>query len=178
MYDHRRSMGWKKGSYWTAIGIRFDEMDRMSESRIEKQFVYPLVDAGWTKEDVKTECAKWPFDLDLKGEHYGNCTWCFKKSLRKLLTLAVDDEAIFAFPKMLEGKYQLVRDGDYDRDGEHKIFRKHMSTVDIIEMARTKDFEPYADIDQLDFGFSPPSYDVFLDTGSACGESCEIGADE
>lgn len=79
---------------------------------------------------------------------------------------------------MLEGKYQLVRDGDYDRDGEHKIFRKHMSTVDIIEMARTKDFEPYADIDQLDFGFSPPSYDVFLDTGSACGESCEIGADE
>lgn len=178
MYDHRRSMGWKKGSYWTAIGIRFDEMDRMSESKIEKQFVYPLVDAGWTKEDVKTECAKWPFDLDLKGEHYGNCTWCFKKSLRKLLTLAVDDEDIFAFPKMLEGKYQLVRDGDYDRDGEHKIFRKHMSTVDIIEMARTKDFEPYADIDQLDFGFSPPSYDVFLDTGSACGESCEIGADE
>ena len=178
MYDQRRSMGWKKGSYWTAIGIRFDEMDRMSESKIEKQFVYPLVDAGWTKEDVKTECAKWPFDLDLKGEHYGNCTWCFKKSLRKLLTLAVDDEDIFAFPKMLEGKYQLVRDGDYDRDGEHKIFRKHMSTVDIIEMARTKDFEPYADIDQLDFGFSPPSYDVFLDTGSACGESCEIGADE
>tara|TARA_R110000796_G_scaffold83916_1_gene183184 strand:- start:376 stop:1269 length:894 start_codon:yes stop_codon:yes gene_type:complete len=177
MYDHRRSMGWKKGSYWTAIGIRFDEMDRMSESRIEKQFVYPLVDAGWTKEDVKTECAKWPFDLDLKGEHYGNCTWCFKKSLRKLLTLAVDNEAIFDFPKMLEGKYQLVRDSDYDRDGEHKIFRKHMSTVDIIEMARTKNFEPYVETNQLDFGFSQASYDVFLDTGSACGESCEIGAD-
>ena len=178
MYDHRRSMGWKRGSYWTAIGIRADEMDRMSESRLEKQFVYPLVDAGWTKADIKTECAKWPFDLDLKGEHYGNCTWCFKKSLRKLLTLAVDNEAIFAFPKMLEEKYQLVRDSDYDRDGEHKIFRKHMSTVDIIEMARTKNFEPYADTNQLDFGFSQASYDVFLDTGSACGESCEIGADD
>ncbi len=178
MYDHRRSMGWKKGSYWTAIGIRSDEMDRMSEGRIEKQFVYPLVDAGWTKEDVKRECASWPFDLDLKGEHYGNCTWCFKKSLRKLLTLALDDESLFDFPRMLESKYQLVRDGDYEREGDHKIFRKHMSTVDIIEMARSKDFEPYVDVDQLDFGFSQPSYDVFLDTGSSCGESCEIGADD
>jgi len=178
MYDHRRSMGWKKGSYWTAIGIRADEMDRMSESRIEKQFVYPLVDAGWTKEDVKRECASWTFDLDLKGEHYGNCTWCFKKSLRKLLTLALDDESLFDFPRMLESKYQLVRDGDYEREGDHKIFRKHMSTVDIVEMARSKDFEPYVDVDQLDFGFSQPSYDVFLDTGSACGESCEIGADD
>lgn len=26
--------------------------------------------------------------------------------------------------------------------------------------------------------FSTASYDVFLDTGSACGESCEIGADD
>jgi hypothetical protein len=53
-----------------------------------------------------------------------------------------------------------------------------MTTIDIVQMARTQAFEPYVDIDQLDFGFSAPSYDVFLDTGSACGESCEIGADE
>ena len=58
------------------------------------------------------------------------------------------------------------------------MFRKHMTTVDIIEMAKTTDFEPYVDTDQLDFGFIQPSYDVFLDTGSSCGESCEIGADD
>jgi len=52
-----------------------------------------------------------------------------------------------------------------------------MTTVDIIEMARTKDFEPYVDIDQTQM-FSQANYDVFLDTGSACGESCEIGADD
>jgi hypothetical protein len=177
MYDHRRSMGWAKGSYWTAIGIRADEMDRVSESRIEKKFVYPLVDAGWTKEDVKAECASWPFDLELDGEHYGNCVWCWKKSLRKLLTLAKDDPSQFDFPRRMEEKYQLVRDSDYDREGDHKIFRKHMSTVDIIKMARTMDFEPYRDIDQTQI-FSLASYDVFLDTGSACGESCEIGADD
>ena len=44
-------------------------------------------------------------------------------------------------------------------------------------MARTRDFEPYSDIDQTQM-FSSASYDVELDTGSACGESCEIGADE
>ena len=57
------------------------------------------------------------------------------------------------------------------------MFRGNMTTVDIIEMARTKDFEPYVDIDQTQM-FSQANYDVFLDTGSACGESCEIGADD
>ena len=170
----KRELGWS--GYWTAIGIRADEIDRVSEKRIEKKFVYPLVDAGWTKEDVKAECASWPFDLDLKGEHYGNCTWCWKKSLRKLMTLAKDDVWLFEFPRRMEYEHERT-----NLQGGHegrKIFRNNLSVVDIVEMARTKDFEPYVDIDQLDFGFSPPSYDVFLDTGSACGESCEIGADE
>ncbi len=170
----KRELGWS--GYWTAIGIRADEIDRVSEKRIEKKFVYPLVDAGWTKEDVKAECASWPFDLDLKGEHYGNCTWCWKKSLRKLMTLAKDDVWLFEFPRRME--YEHERTNLQNGHEGRKIFRNNLSVVDIVEMARTKDFEPYADIDQLDFGFSPPSYNVFLDTGSACGESCEIGADE
>jgi hypothetical protein len=177
MYDHRRSMGWKKGTYWTAIGIRGDEMDRISENRIERKFVYPLADAGWTKEDVKQECASWPFDLELKGEHYGNCTWCWKKSMRKLLTIAKEDPSVFDFPLRMEKKYQVIRESDKDRDGKHKIFRKHTSTQDLLDMAQKLDFEPYRDIDQTQM-FSQANYDVFLDTGSACGESCEIGADE
>ena len=170
----KRVLGWS--DYWTAIGIRADEIDRVSDKRIENKFVYPLVDAGWTKEDVKRECASWDFDLDLKGEHYGNCTWCWKKSLRKLLTLAKDDEWIFEFPRRMEYEHETTNIG-VGHTGR-QIFRNKMTTVDIVQMARTKDFEPYADIDQLDFGFSTPNYDVFLDTGSACGESCEIGADD
>lgn len=177
MYDHRRSMGWGSSTYWTAIGIRADEMDRISEKRVEKKFVYPLADAGWTKEDVKTECASWPFDLDLKGEHYGNCTWCWKKSMRKLLTIAKEDPSVFDFPLKMEKKYQIIREGDKEREGEHRIFRKYTSTQDLLNMAKTLDFEPYRDIDQTQM-FSQASYDVFLDTGSSCGESCEIGADD
>ena len=169
----RRDLGWS--DYWTAIGIRSDEIDRVSQKRLDKKLLYPLVEAGWTKEDVKAECASWSFDLDLKGEHYGNCVWCWKKSLRKLMTLAKDDAWMFEFPRRMEWEHERtnLQNGNEGR----KIFRNNLSTVDIIELARTGDFEPYRDIDQTQM-FSSASYDVELDTGSACGESCEIGADE
>ena len=172
----KRELCWE--DYWVAIGIRADELDRISPHRLKNKWLYPLADAGWTKEDVKRECASWPFDLDLKGEHYGNCVWCWKKSMRKLLTLAQDDESIFDFPRKMEEKFSQKITGRNDDGGRRYLFRKHMTTVDIIELARTGDFEPYRDIEQLDMGFSQPNYDVFLDTGSACGESCEIGADD
>lgn len=171
-----RELGWRWGSYWIAIGIRADEVDRVSQNREKLKFVYPLVDAGWTKAEVKAECASWPFDLELKGEHWGNCVWCWKKSMRKLMTLAQEDESVFDFPKRMEDKYRNITAPNAPND-ERKMFRKHMTTVDIVELARTMDFEPYKDIDQTEM-FSMASYDVFLDTGSACGESCEIGADE
>jgi len=175
--DYLKSvLGWKWGDFWIAIGIRADEMDRVSQNREKLKFVYPLVDAGWAKEDVKQECARWPFDLDLKGEHYGNCTWCWKKSLRKHLTLAKESPEVFDFPRRMEKKYSNIT-APNDPNSSRQMFRGNMTTVDIIEMARTKDFEPYADIDQTQM-FSQANYDVFLDTGSACGESCEIGADD
>jgi len=175
--DYLKSvLGWKWGEFWIAIGIRADEMDRVSQNREKLKFVYPLVDAGWAKEDVKQECASWPFDLDLKGEHYGNCTWCWKKSLRKHLTLAKESPEVFDFPRRMEKKYSNIT-APNDPNSSRQMFRGNMTTVDIIEMARTKDFEPYRDIDQTQM-FSQANYDVFLDTGSACGESCEIGADD
>lgn len=175
--DYLKSvLGWKWGEFWIAIGIRADEMDRVSQNREKLKFVYPLVDAGWAKEDVKQECASWPFDLDLKGEHYGNCTWCWKKSLRKHLTLAKESPEVFDFPRRMEKKYSNIT-APNDPNASRQMFRGNMTTVEIIEMARTKDFEPYVDIDQTQM-FSQANYDVFLDTGSACGESCEIGADD
>jgi len=171
--SYLRSKGWNKGSYDTAIGIRADEMDRMNLDE-NKRFKYPLADAGWTKEDVKRECSSWLFDLALEGEHYGNCVWCWKKSLRKLLTLAKDSPRVFDFPRAMEAKYGMTNERT---ETPRTFFRENRSTVDIIELAKTLNFEPYRDIDQTEM-FSMASYDVFLDTGSACGESCEIGADD
>jgi hypothetical protein len=170
--SYLRSVGWTKGSYDTAIGIRADEMDRMNLDK-KKRFKYPLANAGWTKEDVKRECASWPFDLELEGEHYGNCVWCWKKSLRKLMTLAKESPEVFDFPMAMEAKHGMTNERT---ETPRTFFRENRSTVDILELAKTLNFDPYRDIDQTEM-FSMASYDVFLDTGSACGESCEIGAD-
>lgn len=172
MKSYHRSIGWKAGSYDTAIGIRADEMDRMSSDN-SKRFKYPLADAGWTQEDVKREIAKWPFSLELNGAQYGNCTWCWKKSLRKLLTLAKESPEVFDFPLAMEAKHGLTNERT---DEPRTFFRERRSAQDLLGMAKSMDFEPYRDIAQTEM-FSMASYDVFLDTGSACGESCEIGAD-
>jgi hypothetical protein len=167
MYSYRREIGWGRNDYFTAIGIRADEVDRVSSKRLEKNLIYPLVDWGWTKEDVKRECASWPFDLDLKGEHYGNCVWCWKKSLRKLMTLAKDDASVFDFPERMESLHEWTNNTD---SNPRRFFRGRKSVVDIVEMARMTYFEPYED---------EPIFEPHpeLDFGSSCGESCEIGAD-
>lgn len=173
--DYLRSIGWVKNDYWITIGIRSDELDRVSEHRERLRFMYPLADAGWTKQDVKTEIASWPFGLELKGEHYGNCVWCWKKSLRKLMTLGKESPEVFDFPRQMEDKYSRITTPG-DKNKSRKMFRGNLTTVDIIRMAQTQSFEPYRDIEQTEM-LSMANYDVFLDTGSACGESCEIGAD-
>lgn len=178
-----KSIGLKRKDYWITIGIRADEMDRISVNRIKNRWIYPLADAGWTKGDVKAECVKWDFDLDLKGEHYGNCVWCWKKSLRKLMTIAKEDPSQFRLPMKLDLKYrfngaQKVVDGKAIHPNGRRMFREMRSTGDIIHLARTLDFTPYEDDESQAQMFSTADYDLFLDTGSACGESCEIGADD
>jgi hypothetical protein len=171
MYDYRRSLGWHHKEYHTAIGIRADEADRCSAKAKEKSLVYPLVEMGITKDMVKAECGKWPFDLELPGDHYGNCVWCWKKSMRKLCTVAKESPEWFEFPAKMEEKYgHLMAD---NAQGRRVFFRKHMSTQDVLELAK-KPFTPYSDTRQMTLF----ELDDFMDIGSGCGESCEIGADD
>tara|TARA_R110002110_G_scaffold408666_1_gene630424 strand:+ start:161 stop:1102 length:942 start_codon:yes stop_codon:yes gene_type:complete len=186
--DYFKSVhGLKKGEYPLSIGIRADEMDRMSPARHKRKIIYPLIDAKWTKEDVKAEIASWPFQLELESAAHGNCLFCFKKSRRKLLTLAKESPHVFDFAKKVEELYSTrvnfkpMRVGVLWVLGWHVtttyMFRDNMTATDLIDMANTLEFEPYRDQNQTQM-FSNASYDLFLDTGSACGESCEIGADD
>ena len=164
-YYIRSIVGWPKGSYKTAIGIRADELDRCSSRAEEYGFIYPLVKAGVRKADVLAECATWAHDLRLPGEHYGNCTWCWKKSFRKLMTLAVNSPEVFDFPRRMEKEYATVK----ATKGTRQFFRGNRTVDDIFEMAR-QPFTPFVDT----HSYAPSE----LDLGAACGESCEIGADD
>ena len=170
----KNAKGWGKGSFLTAIGIRADEIDRVSSDAKKRGFIYPLIKAGWTKELIKEEVAKWPFNLELKGEHYGNCVWCWKKSLRKLMTLAKDDPKIFDFPRRMEETYSLKFTGRND-DGKRFFFRGRITSDEIISLSSSTRFQPYAD--ELPPLFTYGKVDP-LDIGASCGESCEIGSDD
>lgn len=166
---YRRSMGWGRNTYDVAIGIRADEIDRVAAKAKEKRFVYPLIEAGIRKQDVLKYMSQFEWDLKLPSEAYGNCKWCWKKSLRKLLTVASEHPEHFDFPDQMETEFGHVQNGK--QEGRRVFFRGNRSAKDILELARTSEFEPYRD----DVG---PVFGDDLDIGSACGESCEIGADE
>lgn len=168
-------LGWKRGTYDTAIGIRADEIDRMSSKAKENRFIYPLVNAGWTKNAIKEFMSQFGWDLNLPGEHWGNCTWCWKKSLRKLMTLAQEDPSMFDFPARMEKKYGHIDNSKGQSQKENRVFfRGRMDAKDILVQSMTREFEPYRD----DVVRTGELFDEMLDLGSACGDSCEIGADE
>jgi hypothetical protein len=171
MESYRRSIGWKLNTYSTAIGIRCDEMDRISWQGMERDGIfYPCIDAGIFKRDVAAFWEMMPFNLNIP-EHYGNCVTCWKKSDRKLLTIAKENPSAFDFMDRMEGLYGFA--GGERRDGGEKqrrvFFRKNRTAQDILALS-SHPFTPF-----VDGKFIP--FDDDLDVGSGCGESCEIGAD-
>lgn len=170
MESYLKTRGFYRGrrlNYQTAIGIRHDEMDRMVPRRKKNQFIYPLAEQEVTKADVIRFWRSMPFDLELPGEHYGNCVTCWKKSPRKLMTLANEAPESFDFFERME-----QHSGRLAKRGPRLFFRGDMTVAMLKEQARTTKFQPYSDSEL-------PAFDVALDVGAACGSSCEpVGADK
>lgn len=160
-------------NYDTAIGIRADEMDRVSKHRARERFIYPLVEWGWDKGMVLDYMSQFDWDLDLPGEHLGNCVWCWKKSRRKLMTLAKEHPWVFDFPLEMDKLYSTHKaDAASGHNGRRTCFRGHLDTKELIELAHKTDFVPYRDRpreEQLRL------WDTSLDEGNGCGgsDSCE-----
>jgi hypothetical protein len=166
MHSYLRSVGWEPGTYDTALGIRADEADRRSKKAKEKRLVYPLIKAFIRKPEVYSFWKQQPFDLYLP-EHRGNCKWCWKKSLRKHLTLAVDYPEVFDFPRRLETYYSGVK----PERGPQAIFRQEMTVAEIFERSK----QPF-----VKFRDGREAFDPELDaSGGGCGtDSCEIDGDD
>lgn len=167
MTNYIKDLGWKKDEYETAIGIRADEMDRISSKMNELNLIYPLCELNkQTKKSINAWWSKQSFNLDLH-EHEGNCSWCWKKSKRKLLTLCVDNPSIFDFPKKMEVIYGL---NGHNIDGNKRVFfRANTSTISLLQESL------------LPFNrFSPhiqKAFDMFndeMDSANGCSESCEV----
>jgi hypothetical protein len=154
----------KTTEYITFIGIRADEIDRMTDN---PKIKYPLVDWGITKPYINTFWNSQPFRLNLKG-YEGNCKTCWKKSKRKLMTIALERPEWFDFFKDMEEKYGNYRPPTYKEDRYQlpaRFFRGRMSCEDLIAEANNTKFKL-----ALDDKFEFTEIDLEGDCGS---ESCE-----
>ena len=151
------------------VGIRRDEPTRLSSSKL---FYEPAVN-GVTKKDVNERWRKRPFRLNLKG-YQGNCRACHKKTLRKLLTIAVESPQDFDFNERMEQEHGNYVNPQRRKKKEAKgelirlpirFYREGKSVEDIKEMAKGfTDF--YHDENQ--------EYNEELDAPDGdCTDSCE-----
>jgi len=162
MTSYIKSIGWK--TWTTAIGIRADEADRINPKFRELNFWYPLVGLDTTKQDVKRWWLSQPFDLELQ-EHQGNCAWCWKKSLRKHLTLINETPEIYDFPRRMELEHGL---SGHNIDGNPRVFfRQNMSTDDLFGLA----FQPFKPFKEGDEWKQEKLFD--MDATGGCTDSCE-----
>lgn len=140
--SYMRSIGWKK--YFTAIGIRSDEFDRMNANRIKKRLLYPLIsDKPMTKPKINQWWSLQPFRLNLKG-YQGNCKTCWKKTDAKLYTLINENESQFDFFEQMENKYgsyipesriKLMKERGEGIPTRTNFFRKNRSVADLVKEA-------------------------------------------
>ncbi|CAI0908380.1 PUA domain (predicted RNA-binding domain) [Serratia quinivorans] len=163
IHSYVRSIGWGKGDYLTAIGIRTDEQRRVKRS-ISKQTgqirIYPLVDLFPSdKLDVLDFWEQQTFTLQLK-DYQGNCKCCFKKSDKKLQQIYRDNSRHFNIFAYLENQYGHV--GGNRIAGElsaepRKLFRGYRNTRQLI----------------ASFNFSEPVPVDDPESTEGCASSCE-----
>ena len=123
------------------VGIRADEAHRKSlNSKIEK-VIYPLCDE--LKVDgkfIRNWWEKQSFDLQLK-DYQGNCDLCFKKSLKKRLTIIKENPEIAKWWLEMEQKYSVENIPRFD-------LRTNKSIEELIEMAK-RPFTSAKDLHEL-----------------------------
>lgn len=170
--SYAKSIEWKK--YFTAVGIRVDEFDRMNKDYKKNRILYPLIDTKYiptNKQQINIFWKNQPFRLQLKG-YQGNCKWCWKKSYKKLVTIAKENPEHFDFPKSMEEKY-----GNFipeQRIEKYKIenktlpkditfFRNYKSAKDILEESKT-----------INFNIKDDSQNYIFQQDMFYNESCDI----
>jgi 3'-phosphoadenosine 5'-phosphosulfate sulfotransferase (PAPS reductase)/FAD synthetase len=171
MESYLRSIGWESGSYDTFIGLRSDEIDRISKDRKAKKLIYPLIEyLRWTKKHINYWWSQQKFRLKLKG-YQGNCLACYKKTPSKILAIFNESPELICFFDYLEFKYAYyVRE---DRIKKHIVRKlKKMPNFPLTMFRDNKNLYQYKELGKdnvLD-----DSIDINIQTDAFSEESCEI----
>lgn len=127
--------------YDIAIGIRNDEIDRISPNAKKMGFIYPLINKDMMPSNKPMINFYWnamPFRLELKG-YQGNCITCWKKADKKLYQIAQENPKSFEFMDRMESKYPRVG-AEFIKDVKatnRTFFRKNRSAKQILLEAQS-----------------------------------------
>jgi len=123
------------------IGIRADELHRKSVNAESEKIIYPLCDEiPFNERMVREFWSKQSFDLGLK-DYEGNCDLCFKKSLKKRLTIIKENPKKAKWWLRMEEKYSSEEIPRFD-------LRTNKSIQQLVEMAQ-RPFTKAKDLHEL-----------------------------
>lgn len=95
------------GNDWSlAIGLRTDEIDRISDKYKTNNIFYPPFENGIDSRLRNKFWKSQPIKLHIKA-YEGNCDFCFEKSKRKRMTIAVEHPDRLIWWDNMEKKYSL-----------------------------------------------------------------------
>ena len=144
----------------TAMGIRYDERHRKSNTAEQQNIIYPLcddirVDGSFIRKWWDKQC----FDLKLK-DYQGNCDLCFKKSLRKRLTILKENPEIANWWLNMEQKYATETIPRFD-------LRTNKSIEQMVELSKQK-FRAIEDKHLIEKKQQSLFYDIDMDIETDC----------
>jgi hypothetical protein len=155
--SYLKSIRWK--NYYRAIGIRFDELNRLDKNRIKKKFIYPFADIyPVTKSMVSQWWGKQDFDLKVHPDE-GNCDNCWKKDFPRLARNMQRNPKSFEWWAKMENEYGHFNPRNNTLKPPFNFYRNNKSTIDIRRMSELSQ----AELKQI----------TMFDPLDGCSESCE-----
>lgn len=171
--SYARSIGWE--NYYTALGIRSDEPKRLNwNAKIQNRLIYFAEMLNVTKSDVNNFWSKQSFDLELKS-YEGNCDLCWKKGLRKLMTIVKDKPELADWWREMDKKYSMFTPLSRIEKAKppYRFFRDNMTIDNIIEESKFNFIQSIDESKDIDDYKQMQLFDSYLDSNQGCVESCE-----
>ncbi len=136
---YARKMKWK--GYYTAIGIRNDEIDRMNEKHLKERLIYPLITLNpKTKNEILDWWDSQDFNLTVHQD-FGNCDNCWKKDMPRLVRNIRLKPESFDWWQNMTNKYGAFNPRNSALKPPFNFYRGNLSPKDILLLANKKDAE-------------------------------------
>lgn len=159
-----------KNNYSIAIGIRIDEIDRISKDYKNNNLFYPSFENNISQKERNKFWKNEPIKLEIKA-YQGNCDLCFEKSKRKKLTISIENPEKLIWWNEMEKKYSLIKIKDKTQynsmiDGGGAFFGRMNESIEMLIEESKKPFRKATD----EYIYENDLFDLESD----CGINCKI----